>query len=137
MGRFVHVYLRDDLGRGARWLTGLLVLQFVLGMAANLFQKIPDDKPWMVFHELGPISLHTINALLILTLAVWLRVLAGRKRQFVVPVAVGGTAAAIAFVCGTIFVNLGQNDIFSYVMALGFIVALLEFAYIGFRMFKR
>ncbi|HEY2004139.1 MAG TPA: hypothetical protein VGH44_03395 [Candidatus Saccharimonadia bacterium] len=136
LGVFVHRSLHDDMGLVARWLVGLLVVQFILGMSANLFQTIPDDMPWRVFHEVGPIILHALNGLVIVVLAVWLRILAGRQDRYVGPVALGGTAVAIAFVCGVIFVNLGQNDIYSFAMALGFIVALLEFAYVGFRSMK-
>lgn len=137
LGVFVHRTLHDNVGLVARWLVGLLALQFVLGMAANLFQKIPDEMPWKVFHEFGPIVVHAFNGLVIVTLAVWLRIIAGKQKRFVVQAAIGGTAAAVAFASGIIFVNFGQNDIYSYLMALGFIVALLEFAYVGFRTLKR
>jgi hypothetical protein len=133
LGQLVHRVLGDNLGRGARLLVALLVVQFALGMAANLFQEIPDVEPWRVFHELGPIVWHAFNGLVIVIFAVWLRVLAGRQKRYVVHVAIGGTATAVAFVSGVIFVNLGKNDVFSYLMALGFITALLEFSYVGFR----
>jgi hypothetical protein len=133
LGQLVHQWMHDDLGRLARVLVGLLVVQFALGMAANLFQEIPDVEPWRVFHDLGPIVWHAVNGLVIVILAVWLRVLAGRRKRYVAHVAIGGTAVALAFVSGVIFVNFGKNDAYSYIMALGFITALLEFSYVGFR----
>ena len=134
---FVHRYLKDGLRPLARWLVGLLVVQFILGMASNLFVTIPKVKPYLVFHEFGPIAIHAANGVLIIILAVWLRILAGRQKRYIAPAAIGGVSAAIAFAAGVIFVNFGQNNIYSFIMAVGFITAFTEYAYIAFRTSKK
>lgn len=128
----VRRWLHDDLRNVAKLLVGLLVLQFVLGMAANLFQTIPTDKPWLVFHEFGAILLHTVNATVILILAIIFRILSARKKRLEKPASLGGTAVAVAYLCGIVFVNAGQNDIFSFIMALGFITAIIAYCYAAF-----
>ena len=129
---FVRRALKDDARRLNRLVLILLVVQFILGMTANLWVTIPDSQPWIVFHQVGPILLHTINALLLLDFSIMSLALAvkdGRR----VGVAVWGLASVIlAFASGLLFVNAGQNDLFSFTMALGFLGAFLSFGYRAF-----
>lgn len=128
----VRRQLRDDIGKLSRLIVMLLALQFVLGMLANLFQAIPRTRPWVVFHELGPIAVHAPNALCLLILSAILLRIAVKQRRCVQAAIWGSVGTEVAFISGLIFVNFGQGGIFSFAMAVGFIVAMLAYTYVGF-----
>ena len=105
---------------------GLLIVQFILGMLANLYATVPTQKPYEVFHQVGYINLHAINGTLLLILSVVLVV--KLKHQPAFKQALGGAInVVLAFTFGELFVFL-HNDIFSLLMALAFIGALLSYA---------
>jgi hypothetical protein len=128
----VRRWLGDDMQKQAILLVVLLVVQFILGMLANLFQNIPKVKPYLVFHEVGPIALHTANATVILFLAIIFRILSAKKKRMEVPAGIGGTGVGVAYLCGILFVNGGQNNLYSFVMSLGFVMAIVAFSYAAF-----
>jgi hypothetical protein len=108
----------------------LLVLQFILGILANLYSKVPSQKPYEVFHQFGFISLHALNGTLLLVLGIILVV--KFRKQTNLKLAAGGLVNLIlAFTFGEFFV-FTQRTIFSFLMALGFIGALLLYAKIAF-----
>ncbi len=109
-----------------RFILGSLSLQFVLGILANLYQTIPNDKPWLVFHTVGFIIFHTLNAFFLVILSTYLVFYDKKDRKLNQR---GFGAIALAFISGIIFVNGGQNDFFSFTMALGFLLAILVFSY--------
>lgn len=129
----VRFALQNNNLRIARLIVGLLALQFILGMLANLFASIPSYQPWRVFHYVGPIALHTFNGLCLLILAcIFLR--NALKTYQSIRQAVGGLICiVVAFASGTIFVNAGQNNVFSFIMALGFLGALLAYCSVAMR----
>ena len=109
---------------------GLLVLQFVLGMLANLYATIPQQKPYEVFHQFGYILFHALNGTLLVVLGVVL-VSKSRKQASLKP-AIGGLASLLlAFTFGELFV-FTQQDVFSLLMALAFIGAFMSYARIAF-----
>lgn len=129
LGVLVKKALRNDNRKLARLILGLLVLQFILGMMANLFVTIPTTESWRIFHEFGPVLLHTLNALYLLIFSIIFLVNAIRKDKQMRAAAVTGCIAVIvAFTSGVIFVNHGQQDAYSFAMALGFITALMAYA---------
>lgn len=108
---------------------GLLILQFVLGMLANLYSKIPNP-PYDVFHQLGYINLHAINGTLLLALSIMLLV-KSRKTVSFKPVLGGLIGIALAFTFGELFV-FTQVEIFSFFMSLSFIGAFLSYSQLAF-----
>gem|GEM_PF-2964140 len=125
--------LHSDPRGLALLIVALLVLQFVLGMLSNLFVTIPDVEPWRVFHYFGPVVLHTLNALCLVVFAVNYGVITRRKAKAMrIAGAIGGIGIVVAFLSGVTFVNRGQNDVYSFTMSLGFIVALVSYAFAAF-----
>ncbi len=129
---FVRRVLHDDNRRLTRLVLALLVVQFILGMTANLWVMIPDYQPWIVFHRAGPILFHTINALLLLNFSTMSLVRAARERRWVALAACGLLGVIVAFASGILFVTGGQNDAFSFAMAMGFLLAFVTFGYRAF-----
>lgn len=110
---------------------GLLVLQFILGMLASFYQEVPAGAPQEVFEKFGYIMIHVLNAaLLIIFGAVFLwKVI--RRKTYVKAGAIGFASLVLAYGGGVAFVFL-QDDIYSLVMSVGFIGALLAYAYVAF-----
>ena len=105
---------------------GLLALQFLLGMLANLFATIPQDKPYEVFHQFGFISLHAINGTALLILSIVLAV-KSRGTNIAGTARAGAAHIVLAFGFGELFV-FTQQDIFSLLIALVFLGALIIYA---------
>jgi hypothetical protein len=105
---------------------GLLILQFVLGMLANLYQELPDTDREVVLKQFGYISVHGLVALMLLVFGGWLVYLTKRSgRSMRLPVA-GLGAMLVAFVCGLAFVSTG-NDLWSLLMAITFLGAFINY----------
>jgi heme A synthase len=130
---FVKKGLKHNPVRFARAMIGLLFLQFALGMVSNLYATIPKEMPWLVFHEVGPILVHSALGTCLLILAVLFLVDATKRARDMMPAIIALSSIAASFACGVIFVNLGQNDISSLLMSLGFITALTAYCYVAFR----
>jgi hypothetical protein len=116
--------------RFASILIGLLVIQFLLGMLANLYASIPEHRPYIVFHQLGYVLLHALNGTLLVILGIIMSFKSRGGASF--KPAVGGmTCTVLAYVFGELFV-FTQNDVFSLMMAFAFVGSLLAYARIAF-----
>jgi len=116
-------------------IVGLLLLQFILGILANLYSTIPSQKPYEVFHQFGFILFHALNGTLLLVLGVILAIKTRKQRSF--KSALGGLLnLVLAFSFGEFFV-FTQRDIFSFLMAVAFIGALMPYAWLAFSTTKQ
>lgn len=129
---------------------GLLGLQFLLGMLANLFVTVPTAHPgahaseyfsgvaqdvvWALGNAVAALRLHVIVGLLLFLAALWLLVLAiaARRRGRIVVAAVGLFGIWAAGMNGASFMNYFE-DFSSLLMALGFMVAAIAYV-IGYGM---
>lgn len=116
-------------------IVGLLVLQFLLGMLANLYATIPKQKAYEVFHQFGFVTFHALNGTVLLVLGIVFLV-KSRKSPTMKPALGGLINMVLAYACGELFV-FTQRGIFSFLMALGFIGALLSYARVAFSSQKR
>jgi hypothetical protein len=129
---FTRHFLHNDLRKIAQTLLVLLILQFILGMMSNLFQSVPSTQPWRVFHDFGPILFHTANATLLLILGFVFLYHALRGHMHPVAARIGLASIILAYICGVMFVNFGQINLYSFGMALGFISAFTVYSYLAF-----
>jgi len=111
----------------------LLLLQYILGMLANLYSKIPKVKSYDVFHQFGFIVFHALNGTLLLVLASVFLMQAIKQKSFKSAAIAGLAGILFAFICGEIFVA-NQIDFYSFLMSLGFLVALMSYVRIVFTM---
>src|SRR6266581_2815657 len=117
----------------SRIMMPLLIVQFLLGMFANLFitfSTSTDPNPLAVVFTGGSpaLMLHVLVAVVIFILALQVLVTATFiHRKPLVAIATAGFASiALAFFTGIAFVYSGYaNDSLSYLMAVGFLVALI------------
>src|SRR3989442_4336834 len=113
----------------------LLILQFLLGMFANLFVTFStstDPNPLAVVFTGGSpaLMLHVIVAVVLFVLALVVLVTATfihRRPAIAIAIASAGFASvALAFFSGVAFVYTGYaNNTLSYLMAVGFLLGLI------------
>lgn len=105
-------------------LMGLLSLQFILGMIANLYVEFPDTTDqaqlWQAAWSTWSVAAHMVVALLILVLGL---VIALRAKAGKVLAWLGFVGILVAALGGEEFVRL-QTETWSLVMAFGFIAAM-------------
>ena len=109
-----------------------LILQYLLGIASNLFTQFPDTKDagrlWLYAWSQTSLALHIILGLLLLFGSIILIIRALIKRDFIWIIAsvVGFLAIIGSVIAGAIFVT-SQSNVYSFAMSVGFIVALLSY----------
>ena len=113
---------------------GLLAVQFTLGMINNLFVRFPDttrpDLLWAYARSQLPVISHIVVGTLLLVGALILLIRASGMphRRWLGSAVVGLIAIIIAIYGGVTFVTT-QVDMYSLVMALGFIIAVLGYSW--------
>jgi hypothetical protein len=105
----------------------LLVIQFGLGTAVNLYVTLPKHKSfWSTVFSQGAVAVHAIVALLLLgaSVSALVRSIRARYRLLVVLISAGLVAVIVAAASGVAFVRNGSNGA-SLSMALAAAVAML------------
>jgi hypothetical protein len=126
--------MKGHLRTHALVLIGMLIVQYAVGMYIDLFVPFPEgqvgDQLWGFAWSQAPIAIHIILALLIFAGAVVLCIRAARTRERVWLWAsgIGFLAILAAGGSGASFIP-SQDDIFSYSMALAFLVAVFAYGW--------
>lgn len=113
-------------------LIGLLILQFLLGMFAALFVSFPEkaseSQIWKFAGQQFSITLHMLLGILILlgAIALVIRAIIMKDKNWIWTSVVGLTGVVAADITGILFVAQ-QNDIYSYLMAVAFVVSLVAY----------
>ena len=112
----------------------LLVLEFIFGTLAGLYQEIPDGVArFEVYKPAGIIFFHVLIATALLVLATIFVIRSKRVSKKVFGASIGGLSCIVsALVSGVLFVQTG-NDIFSFTMMLFAVGGLLSYAQIVFQ----
>jgi MFS family permease len=123
----------------------MLVGQFVLGMAVNLFVKIPNDHPgsnppeyfsgvaqsvtWAILHGNILLAIHAGFGLVLVVAAVGtlVQAIGNRRRGIVVSAVFGFTGVLGAGFNGGSYLNYHQ-DFSSMIMAIGFAIAVVAYS---------
>ena len=113
----------------------LFPVQFLLGMAVNLFIKIPKPVVIAFFTSGGGsvLDLHIINGTVILTLAITIIVLAHRMKSrlpFKLSI-LAITFIVLSIASGIVFLFFGQKDVFSYTMSVGMAAGVVTYSFVG------
>ncbi len=122
----------------------VLLVQFVLGMAVNLFVTIPKDHPganppeyfsgvaqsvtWALLHGSPLLVLHAALGLLLAIFSVNLLVqgIQSRSRRLLLPAIFGAIGVIVAGLNGGSFLNYNE-DFSSMIMAVAFAVAVVSY----------
>src|SRR5258708_38187679 len=123
------VLRKQDIG-----MIAALCIQYLLGMTTNLFVKFPDTKNvgklWEFSWKQIPLALHIILGFLLLigSSAFIVRSIRSKDKKWIVISTIGFSAILIAGLSGATFIR-NQTDIYSYIMAITFILAFLAYAW--------
>jgi hypothetical protein len=113
----------------------LLVITFLLGMDINLYINLPTGNLSAAFWESPStwiIRFHMIVGTAILAIAILLLINSFKLKSNIKSQSlVGFISVALAYLCGLAFLFLGTNDLFSYLMAVGFITAIISYVMIA------
>ena len=118
----------------ATFMIVFLVIQYALGMVTNLFVQFPDTSQagplWEAARSQFPSAAHIVVGTLLLIGAVVFTIrAAGKDNRPWLASALGGLVGIIvAYISGVIFTTL-QSDVYSLVMALGFIAAVVAYGW--------
>jgi heme A synthase len=125
---------RGRLNTQAMVLIVFLVVQYVLGMAANLFVQFPQNADagelWGFAWSQALVAAHIVIGTLMVIGAIVLvvRSLIRKNRSWIVFSIIGLLAILAAALTGATFIST-QSDAYSYSMSLAFIVALAAYGW--------
>lgn len=126
--------ITSKLRKQALGIASILTIQYILGMITNLFVKFPENKhegaAWKFAWSQLPLSLHIIIGLMLFfgALTLLIRAIIVKDKIWIISSSIAFIAILIAIIGGTIFVTK-QTDLYSFLMAVSFIVALLAYFY--------
>ncbi len=109
----------------------LLVVQFILGMFNNFYVKFPDKAGplgnWkFVLHSAGEIAHIVVGLIILVTVLMTVaRAVRMKNRHMMTVATIGLVAVLLAIIGGVLFVTT-QVDVYSYLMSIGFLVAILN-----------
>jgi len=117
-------------------IVGLLVLEFIFGTLAGLYQEIPEGSDRLeVYKPVGLIFFHVVIAVVLFVLALVFVIRTKQQKQSskLVGASIGGLSCiALALISGVLFIGTA-NDIFSFTMMLFALGGLLSYAQIVFQ----
>jgi hypothetical protein len=133
-----------QLRRGALAAVFLLLVQFLLGIATNLYETIPKNHPgttggyfagigkgigWAVGSGPIPLALHAAlgSALVLVAVSVLVLAVRSRTRRLTVSALMGLIAIIAAWFNGVSFIDVGQHNINSMIMSTGFAAAVASY----------
>ena len=128
--------------KGIPFMLALLLIQFIVGMYLNFYVELPKAHPgtsgsyapsiaWALAGHAGlALAIHvTVWILLTLgSIALLLRSILCRQKPLIIGTALGLLFILMAGSGGLTFLNRGEVDRESFIMALGFILALTSYA---------
>ncbi|MGA3291537.1 MAG: hypothetical protein ABSC49_00085 [Candidatus Microgenomates bacterium] len=114
------------------WIIGILIIQYFLGMTSNLFVTFPTSgtqtQLWEFAWHQVPVTLHIVVGTLLLVLSVIILIVAinNKMKKRTISGIVGLLSIFIAGFSGAQFVS-SQNNIYSFIMSIFFIIALVSY----------
>jgi SNF family Na+-dependent transporter len=130
----MKIMKKDPLGIQSHVILGILILQYLLGMAANLFVQFPDTKNekklWEFAGSQWTVVTHMILGFLLLIggFVLLFRSIRRKDKNWIIAGGVGLFAILIAVGAGSEFIPT-QQDVYSFLMAAAFILAILAYGW--------
>ncbi len=125
---------KDPLRIQSHVILGILLLQYLLGMAANLFVQFPDTsntkRLWQYAQDQWTVVTHMILGFLLLigSIVLLFRAIRRKDKNWIIAGSVGLFAILAAVGAGSEFIPT-QQDVYSYIMAAAFILAVVAYGW--------
>ncbi|MEI7667670.1 MAG: hypothetical protein WCI62_01590 [Erysipelotrichaceae bacterium] len=118
------------LKRSAFGAIGVLILIYVLGIYTTLFIEIPAEEGWAFLAKSGVLLAHAVLGTLIIFHSVSLVAMSlkSKSQTWLITSIIGLAGILLSSGTGSSFVS-ADNDLMSFLMALGFAASLLAYAY--------
>jgi len=119
---------KDPLRIQSHVLLGLLILQYFLGMAANLFVQFPDTinekLQWQFAGNQWTVVTHMVLGFLLMigSIVLLFRAIRKKERNWIIAGSIGLFAVLVAVGAGAQFIPT-QQDVYSYIMSVAFLIA--------------
>jgi hypothetical protein len=129
---------KDPLRIQSHFLLGFLTLEYLFGMFINLFVEFPETKKEKVLWEFAKgqpsIVIHMVIAALLVIGAIVLVIRAIRRkdRYWIIASSIGLVAILTATGMGAQLIST-QQDVYSYVMAVAFLLAVFSYGWAIYR----
>ncbi len=127
----------ERLRRLGLMMVGSLVIEFLLGIANTFWLETPESgSGWSGATPMWLLMLHIIWGALVLLLGLWILIVArkGKSKTWLNMGALGFVGIIIAFAGGNSFMSDVSSDVASFIMAVGFGIAMFFYA---FGLFKK
>jgi hypothetical protein len=125
---------KDPLRIQSHVILGFLILQYLSGMVVNLFVQFPDTTNekvlWRYASGQWSVVTHMVLGFLLLIGAIVMlfRAVRRKDRYWIISASVGLFAILVATGTGSQFIPT-QQDVYSYIMAIAFIVAVFAYGW--------
>jgi hypothetical protein len=119
------------IDRHAMGMIGVLILQYILGIAVNLYVQFPEGasaaQNWDFMRGQWLVWAHLILGTLIVlgTISLYVRAIKLKDKTWKIAGGIAMGSVILAWISGEEFVS-GQVDIYSFIMSLLFIIALVS-----------
>ena len=126
----------ERLRRLGLMMVGSLLIEFIGGIAVTFWVETPESgSGWSGSSPMWLVMAHVIWGTLILLLGLWILIVArkGKSRTWLNMGAFGFVGIIIAFAGGNSFMSDVSSDAASFIMALGFAIALFFYAFALFK----
>ena len=126
--------INSSLNKHAFGMIGVLILQYLLGMVSSLFVEFPENTQpkqlWEYAWQQVPVASHIVVGIVLLlgTLALLIRSFILKDKVWQISAGMSTIATILSIITGSIFITL-QSDLYSLIMAIGFIIALLSYGW--------
>lgn len=125
---------KDPLRIQSHVILGILILQYLLGMAANLFVQFPDTTSekiqWKFAEGQWTVVTHMVLGFLLLigSIVLLFRAIRRKDKNWIISGSIGLFAILVAVGAGAQFIPT-QQDVYSYIMATAFLLAVLAYGW--------
>lgn len=125
---------KDPLKIQSHVILGILIFQYLLGMAANLFVQFPDTTNekslWEFAKGQWTVVTHIVLGFLLLigALVMVFRAIRRKDKNWIISASVGLFAILVAVGAGAQFIPT-QQDVYSFIMAAAFILAVVAYGW--------
>ena len=125
---------KDPLKIQSHVILGMLTLQYLLGMAVNLFIQFPgnasEKELWQFAVKQFPLTVHMIlgGLLVIGGIVLLIRSISKKNKNWIWASSIGLFSMLVASFTGAQFIPT-QQDSYSYIMAIAFIAAFVAYGW--------
>ena len=129
-----HVQKEQKLTKHAIGLIVGLTMEYILGMTTTFFVSFPEHASektaWEFVWKQIPLALHIVVGLILLlgSIAFLVMAIKAKHKTWIIASSIGSATILAAVLGGSLFVST-QSDMYSFIMGLSFLAAVLAYGW--------